>query len=51
MDFLPTVPDESVQLVVTSPPYDDLRTYEKTNDWNFEKFQKIAKELARVLID
>lgn len=45
-------PDESVDLVVTSPPYDDVRLYD-TKDidciWNFEKFEKVAKELYRVM--
>jgi len=40
---------ESVDLVVTSPPYDNLRTYNWTNDWNFEVFKPIAKELSRVI--
>jgi len=40
---------ESIDLVVTSPPYDNLRTYNGTLDWSFEKFTEIAAELARVL--
>lgn len=36
---------DSVDLVVTSPPYDDLRTY---NGYSFE-FEKIAKELWRII--
>ena len=41
--------DECVDLTVTSPPYDNLRTYNGNIDqWNFEKFQDIAKELYRV---
>ena len=27
--------DNSIDLVVTSPPYDDLRTYEGECEWNF----------------
>lgn len=42
---LQTLPAESVQLVVTSPPYDDLRTY-GGHAWDFEA---TARELARVL--
>jgi site-specific DNA-methyltransferase (adenine-specific) len=38
-----------VDLVVTSPPYDNLRTYNGTSDWNFEIFKPIAKELHRVI--
>ena len=38
---------ESVDLVVTSPPYDGLRTY---NGYSFD-FENIAKELYRVVCD
>lgn len=39
------MPDESIDLVVTSPPYDNLRSYE---GYDFD-FHAIAKELARVI--
>ena len=38
------IPDESVDLTVTSPPYDNLRSY-KGFDWDFEA---LAHELYRV---
>lgn len=42
--------DESIDMVMTSPPYDNLRDYNGNNaQWNFEKFTQIAKELYRVL--
>lgn len=37
--------DNSINLTVTSPPYDDLRGYANLP---FEKFQKIARELFRI---
>ena len=37
--------DESIDLVVTSPPYDNLRLY---NGFKFD-FKAIARELYRVL--
>lgn len=40
---------ESVDLVVTSPPYDELRDYGKDAAWTFESFKKIAKQLYRVM--
>lgn len=44
--------DECVDLTVTSPPYDNLRTYNgNIEQWNFEKLQQIAKELYRVTKD
>lgn len=49
LEVLKKLPDDCIDLVVTSPPYDNLRTYNGTNDWNFEKFKGIAKELARSL--
>ena len=39
------MPDGMVDLVVTSPPYDNLRTY---NGYSFD-FERIAKELYRVV--
>ena len=39
----------SVDLVVTSPPYDDLRDYETNDKWNFSVFKKIANQLYRVM--
>jgi site-specific DNA-methyltransferase (adenine-specific) len=39
------LPDESIDLVVTSPPYDDLRTY---NGYSFD-FENVAKNLFRVM--
>ena len=38
-------PTDSIDLVVTSPPYDDMRTY---NGYTFE-FDKVAVEIHRVL--
>ena len=42
---LSTLPDECIDLVVTSPPYDDLRTY-GGHSWDFAG---VARELTRVL--
>ena len=42
--------DNSVDLTVTSPPYDNLRTYQEGDEfrWDFEIFKPIARELYRV---
>lgn len=49
LEVMKLMPDESVNLTVTSPPYDNLRNYNgKIDQWCFEKFQSIAKELYRV---
>lgn len=52
-NLLKEISDNSIDLIVTSPPYDDLRHYNNTckDCWNREKFEKIAKELYRVLKD
>lgn len=43
------MPDESVDLTVTSPPYDNLRTYgNQENDWCMKKFYGLAKDIYRV---
>lgn len=50
-DFLPTIPDETVKLIVTSPPYNIGKEYEIRLE--IEKYldqqTKIIKELYRVL--
>lgn len=40
-----------VDLVVTSPPYDNLRTYNNTLNWNFDIFKNIANKLKDILAD
>lgn len=45
------MPNDVIDLVVTSPPYDNLRTYNKEIDkiWNEEIWKEIIKELYRVI--
>jgi DNA modification methylase len=51
LDIMPTLADKSIDLTVTSPPYDNLRTYNGSLEWSFGIFQAIAKELFRVTKD
>ena len=44
LDVMKSLPNESIDLTVTSPPYDNLRSY---NGYSFN-FESIAKELHRV---
>jgi len=44
-DFMETMPSECVDLIVTSPPYDNLRNYK---GYNFD-FERIATSMLRVL--
>ena len=49
LELMKQLPDKSVDLTVTSPPYDNLRTYNgNISQWSFEKFKEIAKELYRI---
>ena len=49
-DILKNIPDTSIDLVVTSPPYDNLRSYMGVGEtWNHDKFCAIANELYRVM--
>ncbi len=45
LEGMKKLPDNCIDLVVTSPPYDNLRNY---NGYSFD-FEKIAKELFRVM--
>ena len=47
--LLKDFPAACIDLVVTSPPYDDLRDYTGAVGWNFDVFQTIARELYRVV--
>lgn len=40
-----------VDLVVTSPPYDDILTYQNTLTWNFDIFKQVADRLYTILND
>jgi DNA modification methylase len=48
LDIMPTLDDKSVDLTVTSPPYDNLRTYNGNSQFDFKG---IARELFRVTKD
>lgn len=45
--------DNSVDLIVTSPPYDNLRSYGQAIDvsWNESKYKPIIQELHRIIKD
>lgn len=48
-EVLKAFPDECVDLVVTSPPYDDLRSYGGDYEWDLDVFKTVAEELYRVV--
>lgn len=41
--------DNSIDLIITSPPYDNIRDYKKDN-WNLDLFA-VGKEISRILKD
>lgn len=41
----------TVDLTVTSPPYDQLRTYNNESTWDFETFKKVAQGLWDITND
>ena len=45
------ISDGSVDLVVTSPPYDNLRTYGGSLDWGDHVWKPVIQELFRVVKD
>lgn len=49
LEVMPTLPDCCIDLTVTSPPYDNLRTYNGSlTDWTETKWKAIIAELFRV---
>lgn len=49
LEILKNISGDTIDLTVTSPPYDNLRTYNgNISQWSFDKFKDIAKELYRI---
>lgn len=38
-----------VNMVMTSPPYDNIKNYDNTNAWDFEVFKSVADRLYKVV--
>jgi len=49
LEFMKQLPDNSIDLVLTSPPYDNLRTYNDTLVWNENIWKNIIKQLFRII--
>lgn len=50
-DAMREIPDGVIDLCITSPPYDNMRSYNNSLEWNFEKFCSIAKQLTRLICE
>jgi len=48
LEKMKEIPDGSVDLTVTSPPYDNLRTYNDSLDWGEHVWKPVLQELFRV---
>lgn len=49
LEMMKNIPDGSIDLTVTSPPYDNLRSYNGNNDqWNQCVWENVIKELYRI---
>jgi len=48
---MPTIPDKSIDLTVTSPPYDNLRTYNGSLVWGEHIWKPVIEQLYRVTKD
>jgi len=49
LDTMQRLSNNSIDLVITSPPYDNLRSYGNHSEWSFDTFKPIAEELVRTL--
>ena len=49
LETMKRMPDNFIDLTITSPPYDDLRDYNKDLLWGFNVFKEIATKLYRVM--
>lgn len=50
-DVLKEIESDSIDMILTSPPYDNLRDYKNTCVWDIEVFKSIVPDLYRVLKD
>lgn len=45
------IPDKNIDMVLTSPPYDNLRTYNGSLDWGEHVWKPVIEELFRIIKD
>ncbi len=51
LNTMARMPDSFIDLTVTSPPYDNLRTYKDSLDWGEHIWKPVIKELYRITKD
>ena len=48
LEIMKELPNNFIDMTITSPPYDNLRNYNNTLNWNFDIFKNIAEELYNI---
>lgn len=48
VQYMHKMEKDSIDLTVTSPPYDDIRNYEDTLSWGYGAFKCVADQLYRI---
>ena len=51
LELMKQIPDKSIDMILTSPPYDNLRTYNGSLDWGEHVWKPVIQELYRVTKD
>lgn len=51
LELMTSIPDGSVDLTVTSPPYDNLRTYNDSLEWGERVWKPVLQQLFRITKD
>lgn len=51
LDLMKKIPDNSIDMVLTSPPYDNLRTYNDSLEWGEQVWKPIIKDLFRIVVE
>jgi DNA modification methylase len=49
LEVMKDIPDKSIDMVLTSPPYDNLRTYNGSLSWGEHVWKPVIQELFRVI--
>jgi len=49
LEVMKGLDNDSIDLVITSPPYDNLRTYNNNSEWNEDIWKGVIKELYRLI--
>lgn len=47
--IFPSLDESSIDLIVTSPPYDNLRTYNDSLEWGWHVWKPVIEQLYRVM--